>query len=120
VDTGYVIGVLKGAVSSSFAFSELAFPFAVVGGLRFGAMGGRDPQRKVAEIDEIVGRGAILPADGETACFYAELRHRLKSAGTPLLENDIRIAAVCIQHRLPLHTLDRHFDLVDGLTIHRE
>ncbi|MDO8632287.1 MAG: type II toxin-antitoxin system VapC family toxin [Phycisphaerales bacterium] len=117
VDTSFVIGVLKGTVESTRPFSEVAFPFVVIGELRFGAMGGRDPQRKIAEIDEMVQRSTTLAGDGETARVYANVRHRLKAAGTPLPENDIWIAAICLQHGLPLLTLDRHFDRIDGLTV---
>ena len=117
VDTSFVIGVLKGTVESARPLSEVAFPFAVIGELRFGAMGGRDPQRKLAEIDEMVRRGMTLAGDGETARVYADLRLRLKSAGTPLPENDIWIAAICLQHGLTLLTLDRHFDRIDGLVL---
>ncbi len=117
VDTSFVIGVLKGTIESARPFSEVAFPFAVIGELRFGAMGGRDPQRKLAEIDEMVRRGMTLAGDGETARMYADLRLRLKSVGTPLPENDIWIAAVCLQHGLTLLTLDRHFDRIDGLAL---
>lgn len=117
VDTSFVIGVLKGAVESSRPLSEVAFPFAVIGELRFGAMGGRDPQRKLAEIEEMVRRSTTLAADGETARVYANVRQRLNAAGTPLPENDIWIAAVCLQHGLTLLTLDRHFDRIEGLPL---
>ena len=117
VDTSFVIGVLKGTVEATHAFTEVAFPFAVIGELRFGAMGGRDPQRKLAEIDEMVRRSATLAGDGETARVYANVRQRLKAAGTPLPENDIWIAAICLQHGLTLLTFDRHFDRVDDLKL---
>jgi predicted nucleic acid-binding protein len=60
VDTSFVIALLKGAIESRRALSEVAFPFALVGELRFGALGGRDPQRKLAEIDDIIRRGLML------------------------------------------------------------
>lgn len=117
VDTSFIIGVLKGAVESALPFTQLAFPFVVIGELRFGATGGRDREAKLAEIDEMVRQSTTLAGDGETAHVYAEVRHRLKAAGTPLPENDIWIAAVCLQHRLPLLTLDRHFERIEGLAI---
>lgn len=117
VDTSFVIAVLKGAIQSNHNLSEIAFPFAVVGELRFGALGGRDPQRKLGELDDLISRGTTLAADGATASLYAELRHRLKSAGTPLPENDIWIGAVCIQYGLTLLTLDRHFERIEGLRL---
>ncbi len=119
VDTSFVIALIKGAVESNLALSEVAFPFAVIGELRFGALGGRDPQKKLAEIDEVIHRGSMLVADSETASIYAEVRHKLKTAGKPLPENDIWIASICIQHTLMLLTLDRHFEQIEGLQISR-
>src|SRR5262245_3084715 len=42
--------------------------------------------------------------------IYAEVRLRLKLAGTPLPEYDLWIADACLRHQLTLLTLDRHFD----------
>ena len=50
-----------------------------------------------------------------TATVYARLRLGLKEKGKPIPENDLRIAALCVEHHVPLVTLDRHFDAVDGL-----
>jgi tRNA(fMet)-specific endonuclease VapC len=120
IDTSFVISILKGTTHSNRPLHEIAFPFAVVGELRFGATGGRDPLKRLAEIDLMVGQGTVLVADSDTARNYAEIRHSLKSRGTPLPENDVWIAATCIQHALPLLTIDKHFDLVTGLALARE
>lgn len=117
VDTSFIIALIKGVAKSNRPLNKAGFPFAIAGELRFGALGGRDPQKKLAEIDEVIRRGTVLSADGETARVYAELRYRLKTAGTPLPENDLWIAAICLQHGLPLLTLDRHFDRIDGLEL---
>lgn len=117
VDTSFVIAVLKGTVQSERSLGEVVFPFVVVGELRFGALGGRNPTKKLGELDEMVGRGGVLVADAGTAKVYAELRHRLKLQGTPLPENDVWIAATCLQHGLTLLTLDQHFDRIEGLSV---
>jgi len=36
-------------------------------------------------------------------------------AATPIPENDIWIAALSIQHGVPLASLDRHFDRIRGI-----
>jgi len=41
----------------------------------------------------------------------------LKTAGTPLPENDVWIAAFAIERSLPLATRDAHFAHVPGLTV---
>jgi len=45
------------------------------------------------------------------------VRDRLRLKGRPIPENDIWIAAVALQHGLPLATRDDHFNEVDGLRV---
>lgn len=52
---------------------------------------------------------------GRVTGHYAQIRSELKKAGTPISSNDLWIAAVARQHRLPLMSLDGHFDAVHGL-----
>lgn len=51
------------------------------------------------------------------ARHYAQIRWSLKQRGKPIPENDLWIAAACIQHSLPLLSRDAHFKLVPGLTV---
>ncbi|MCX6929402.1 MAG: hypothetical protein NT154_40235 [Verrucomicrobia bacterium] len=44
-------------------------------------------------------------------------RTQLAKAGTPIPENDIWIAALALEHQLPLAARDAHFDLVIGLRV---
>jgi tRNA(fMet)-specific endonuclease VapC len=53
--------------------------------------------------------------DEETTVSYAAVRKELREAGTPIPSNDIWIAALCLQHKYPILSRDRHFDLVEGL-----
>lgn len=46
---------------------------------------------------------------------YANTRHRLRLAGTPIPENDIWIAALALEHRQKILSNDRHFELVEGI-----
>ncbi|MBT3290058.1 MAG: PIN domain-containing protein, partial [Victivallales bacterium] len=39
----------------------------------------------------------------------------LKAAGTPIPTNDVWIAALCREHRLPLVSRDSHFAAVSAL-----
>ena len=50
-----------------------------------------------------------------TAAVYARLRLGLKEKGKPIPENDLWIAALCVEHQVPLVTLDGHFDSVEEL-----
>jgi len=62
-------------------------------------------------LPEVVKRVAEEPAG-----HYAVVRHRLRLAGTPIPENDIWIAALCLQHGQKILSNDRHFDVVQGVT----
>ena len=57
----------------------------------------------------------ILDITRETAEHYAALRLELKRVGTPIPSNDLWIAALCREHKLPVLSRDRHFDRVGGL-----
>ena len=57
----------------------------------------------------------LLDVTGETAVTYAALRVALKRSGRPIPANDAWIAALALQHRLPVLSRDQHFDAVPGL-----
>lgn len=57
----------------------------------------------------------VLWADEGTTHVYADVFGALKRLGRPIRTNDLWIAALCIQHGLPLYTRDRHFDSVERL-----
>jgi len=57
----------------------------------------------------------ILPITEETATAYAALRIALKRSGRPIPANAAWIAALAIQHRLPVLSRDQHFDAVPDL-----
>ncbi len=50
-----------------------------------------------------------------TLLIYAELSAQMKAAGTPLPVNDLWIAAVAVEWKLPLLHNDKHFSVVPGL-----
>ncbi len=62
-------------------------------------------------------RVAIYPLEVDTAEHYSSILNKLKQNGTPIPTNDIWIAAVALQHGLPLYTQDNHFSYVDGLLL---
>lgn len=47
--------------------------------------------------------------------MYARLRLDLKTKGKPIPENDLWIAALCVEHQVKFTAVDGHFDAVDGL-----
>lgn len=123
LDTNQAIAILNNVGDSALwiaRYDTVFVPVHVLGELRYGMLNSRDSGRNLQRLDEFTARIHVLPATAETTVCYAEVRLRLKKAGTPIPENDIWIAAICRQYELELATSDRHFDGVDGLrVIHR-
>lgn len=94
---------------------RISIPVIVLGEYRFGLLGSR--MRKTIEpaLDALQATSDVLVIDADTVRPYAKLRDRLKRAGTPIPSNDIWIAAIAVQHGLPIVSQDEHFDLVSGI-----
>ena len=105
----------KGLAGLLETTSQLHLPVIVLGEYRFGLLNSRlrrsiEPLLKVLESECV-----ILPVDHDTVRPYAEVRDRLRRAGKPLSQNDTWIAALALQHELPIASLDKHFDAVAGV-----
>jgi predicted nucleic acid-binding protein len=90
-------------------------PVIVLGEYLYGLSGSGRSQVLEVLLDALAGESVVLPVDARTARSYAEVRRRLRRAGTPIPENDVWIAALARQHDLPVVSRDRHFDTVKGL-----
>jgi tRNA(fMet)-specific endonuclease VapC len=90
-------------------------PVPVVGELRYGALDSRKAPENLGKVEGLLARCQILNVTAATADVYARLRLDLKQKGKPIPENDVWIAALCVEHQVPLAASDAHFDAVDGL-----
>lgn len=95
--------------------AALFVPVIVVGEYRFGILGSRKQRETTSWFNTFLQRVQMLNITEETAERYADVRRALKEAGTPIPQNDVWIAALALQHGLPLLTRDGHFDRVAGL-----
>lgn len=111
-DVAVVIAWLK-------SFAELLVPVTVVGELRFGALKSSRSRENLAKVDAFVSRCKVLETRTATADLYARVRLDLLAKGRPVPEDDLWIAAACLEHGVPLATADRHFDHVSGLQVLR-
>ena len=104
------------AIAHIAAAEELHLPVIVLGEYRFGVA----TSRRRREYEAWLARGRafwnLLPIVEETATRCAVLREELRKAGTPLPANDVWIAALALQHELPILSRDEHFDAVAGIT----
>ncbi|HEX4046493.1 MAG TPA: type II toxin-antitoxin system VapC family toxin [Elusimicrobiota bacterium] len=98
---------------------EIYVPFVVLGELRAGFATGTVGKKNAAKLTEFLGspRVRVLFADEQTTHSHAALFAQLRRQGTPIPTNDLWIAALAIQHDLPLLTSDRHFSHLPQLLI---
>ena len=96
---------------------QIFVPFIVVGELRAGFLcGAKSLENEKALVRFFSSsRVEILYLNEDTTHHYARLFHQLRSQGTPIPTNDLWIAALCIQHDLPLISRDQHFSKVPQL-----
>lgn len=94
----------------------LVLPVIVIGEYRYGAS--RSAERSLAEgwLDHVIRTIRVVTVTVDTAMAYAGVRSMLHRKGSPIPANDMWIAALAVQHRLPVLSRDTHFDVVDRLT----
>jgi tRNA(fMet)-specific endonuclease VapC len=118
LDTNALSAVADNEPAAVRIFSQAAaieLPVIVLGEYRFGIAHSRRRSEYEKWLGELIAATRVLPVDDETASQYARIRGELKKAGTPIPSNDLWIAALSRQHRLPLMSQDGHFDAVQGL-----
>ncbi len=73
---------------------------------------------KIADLERRIGLTGVIPYDMALCQTYAELRAKLLSAGRPIGDNDLWIAATAIRHSIPLLSHNRkHYDEIPGLVL---
>ena len=119
LDTNQAIAILNNAVDEKKVrpYDAIYLPVPVVGKLRFGALNSQRQAENSERIDKLVQRCIVLDIDEQTTPVYASIRRDLEQKGRPIPGNDVWIAALCVQHDLPLATDDSHFLEVPGLQV---
>jgi len=94
----------------------VAVPVIVLGEFRYGIAESRHRSAYEEWLDSHLPDFELLPVTAETAIAYAGLRVALRRLGRPIPANDAWIAALALEHRLPVLSRDQHFDVVPDLT----
>ena len=94
-------------------------PLPALGELFTGALSSRRPAEHLEEIQEASKNWTVIAPDETTARIYGELRVFTGSVRQISMSklNDLWIAALCLQHDLPLLTNDGGFDHITGLAV---
>jgi tRNA(fMet)-specific endonuclease VapC len=94
----------------------LFVPVIVLGEYRFGIA--QSKRRKSYEewLTDALRDMTVLPVLETTVDPYVRLCLALRKQGTPIPANDIWIAALAVEHELPILSRDEHFDVAPSVT----
>ena len=106
--------VVRDKVNST---EQVYVPIVAIAELYYGVMASHSVAKNVERVDNLIAGAAVVECDLSTAREYGTIKQELRSAGTPIPDNDIWIAAVARQHGLILVSRDAHFAAITGLTV---
>ena len=122
LDTSIVIAVFRKDAAAERLVSggaQTFLPVPALGELYTVVPRSSHPDLALAQLRAFVDTLRVVDCDAETARIYGGIRHSLLTKGRPIPENDIWIAAICLDLNVPLLTRDAHFDQVPGLQVVR-
>jgi len=118
LDSSVVIALFRGDPDVSESIERLHSPVLTSFALAemiYGAKLSNKKDENLRMVDSFAARCLVLYPDADSLDAYTELKLCLRAQGTPIPENDIWIAALCLQHDLELAFRDKHFEFVPGL-----
>ena len=120
LDTNAVIAYREGIPSICTIMDNidiLFLPVIVLGELRYGAINSARPEQNEQVIKKLLENSVLMHVDEAVAGRYARVRSDLRKKGQPIPENDIWIAAICLENETPLISSDGHFENINGLEV---
>ncbi len=118
LDTNALSAWADGNPACRSAFLEatrLVLPSIALGEYYYGIRQSRHRERYEAWLERNLPHTEIRGLTDRTADHYADLRIGLKTRGTPIPANDLWIASLAVELKLPLLSNDTHFDLIPHL-----
>jgi predicted nucleic acid-binding protein len=100
------------AIKTVESAAEIFVPFAVLGELRGGFACGNRRAANDRVLDAFLQKPFVtaIYADDSTIAVYSSIYSDLRKRGLTIPQNDMWIAALCIQHAARLYSRDKHFD----------
>jgi tRNA(fMet)-specific endonuclease VapC len=92
-----------------------ALPVVVIGEYRFGLLGSQEGPKREQWLQGLMAVVRILPITKSTTSHYAKVRHEVKQMKRRIPPNDSWIAALALEHGLPVLTRDAHFKNLPGV-----
>lgn len=118
LDTNALSAFIDGTAAVGGVLQEqprACIPVIVLGEFRYGIAQSRQRADYEHWLATELRAFEILTVTAQTTLAYADVRSALKRNGTPIPANDAWIAALAIQHHLPILSRDRHFDSVPNV-----
>jgi predicted nucleic acid-binding protein len=95
--------------------ARVAIPVIVLGEFRYGISQSRHRKAYEDWLEANFRRFEVLDVTGDTTHAYASVRVALRRSGRPIPANNVWIAALALEHRLPILSRDEHFDAVESI-----
>lgn len=95
---------------------QLILPIIVIGEYKQGVLRSRHRDQLMEWLNTTIREVRLGLITLTTTDMYAKVRLMTGDKGEPIPTNDAWIAALALEHELPVLSRDRHFDVVDGLT----
>ena len=118
LDTNALSAFVDGEAAVGLVLAQqerAAIPVIVLGEFRYGIASSRHRATYEEWLDSHLGDFEVLSVTADTAIAYAAIRVALKQKGQPIPANDAWIAALALDHRLPVLSRDTHFDVVPSI-----
>ena len=124
LDTSAYSALMRGHKSVTEALQlvdEIRLNVIILGELQAGFARGQQAGRNMDLLRRFLAtpRVGILDLNEATAELYAVIHRALRTGGTPIPTNDVWIAASAMQFGLRILTLDKHFESVPQVVVHR-
>jgi tRNA(fMet)-specific endonuclease VapC len=120
LDTNIVIRLFKNdpvVVQKLASSTSICLAVPVIAELLYGAENSARREENLKNYNKFIDTCDVLHLTRKTAEQYSKIRMKLKRRGNPIPENDLWIAAACIENQMPIITEDEHFDSVEGLIV---
>ena len=120
LDTSIIVHTFRNNIDITkqlLTFSEIFIPSIAVGELYYGAYRSGNVKKHLDQLHQFLKNYAVLNTNTSTADLYGSIKTALKNKGKPIPENDIWIAAIAVQFKLPLFTTDKHFEEIDHIVL---
>lgn len=122
LDTSAYSALLRGnkTVLKILNSSDLVFlPIIVIGELKAGFANGTRQQKNLDLLTQFMSDSSVIITNISdiTTDIFAIIFTELRAKGRPISQNDLWIAAMAIELKLPLLTLDQGFKNIDRLKL---